>query len=213
MKTALIAGYTGLVGKELLQLLLASDKYDKVIAVGRRKLGLENPKLKELIVDFDNFSIDENINDVFCCLGTTIKKAGSRENFRKVDFQYPLNLAIAGKNSGADTYVVVTAKGANKNSIFFYNRVKGELEEAIDHLKFTKYDIMRPSLLLGDRQEFRLAEKIGNVFMKAIGFLFIGPLKGLKGVEASSVARAMIYVANDGSTGRRIHKSSEIQRF
>ena len=118
MKTALIAGYTGLVGRELLNLLLASDKYQKVIAIGRRKLDIEHEKLVETVVDFDLIDIEGPVDDVFCCLGTTMKKAGSKERFRMVDFQYPLNLAIAGKNNGATTFVLVSASGANKNSLF-----------------------------------------------------------------------------------------------
>ena len=213
MKTALIAGYTGLVGRELLNLLLASDKYQKVIAIGRRKLDIEHEKLVVTVVDFDHIDIEGPVDDVFCCLGTTMKKAGSKERFRMVDFQYPLNLAIAGKNNGATTFVLVSASGANKNSLFFYNRVKGEIEEAIDRLAFGNYEVLRPSMLLGDRQETRIIEDIGKLFMKIFGFLFIGPLKNVKGVKASAVARAMIYLANDGSGGKRLHRSAVLQRF
>ena len=213
MKTALIAGYTGLVGLELLNLLLESDKYQKVIAIGRRKLGKEHPKLNEIIVDFDNLEFAQPIDDIFCCLGSTMKKAGSKEKFRLIDFQYPMNLATAGKEAGATSFVLVSAQGANEQSSFFYNKVKGELEIAIDGLAYDKYEILRPSLLLGDRSESRLAEDIGKIFMRALGFLFVGPLKNVKGVKASSVAHAMIYLANDGSAGKRVHKSGVIQRF
>lgn len=213
MKTAVIAGYTGLVGRELLKLLLQSDKYAKVIALGRRKLEIEHKKLTEQVVDFDDLQFRESVDDVFCCLGTTMKKAGSREKFRLVDFQYPLNLAVSAKNLGASCFVLVSANGANKQSSFFYNQVKGELEEAIDKLAFNKYEVMRPSLLLGERQESRFAEDFGKIIMKLTGFLFIGPLKNIKGIKASSVAKAMIYAANDGSGGKRIHKSGVLQRF
>ena len=213
MKTALIAGYTGLVGRELLNLLLASDQYEKIIAIGRRKLGIEHNKLTEVVIDFDNMVINDHVDDVFCCLGTTMKKAGSREKFRMIDFQYPLNLAIVGKNNGAKTFVLISANGANVHSFFFYNRVKGELEAAIDRLAFTCYEIVRPSLLLGDRSETRFGEDIGKLFMRVFGFLFIGPLKNVKGIKASSVARAMIYLANDGSSGKRVHNSAVLQRY
>ena len=213
MKTALIAGHTGLVGGELLNLLLESDKYQKVIAIGRRKLGREHPKLHELIVDFDNLEFNQDIDDVFCCLGTTMKKAGSRDKFRLVDFQYPLNIAVATKETGAKAFVLVSANGASKKSNFFYNQVKGELEEAVEKLAFDKYEIVRPSLLIGDRDESRFAEDLGKGFMKAFGFLFVGPLKNIKGIKGLSVARAMIYAANDGSGGKRIHKSGVLQRF
>lgn len=213
MKTALIAGYTGLVGREILGLLLNSHKYEKVIAVGRRKIDLEHPKLIQQAVDFDNLQLRSNVDDVFCCLGTTIKKAGSKEKFRNVDFQYPLNLAQEARNNGATAFILVSANGANKKSRFFYNKVKGELEEAVDKLGYEKLEIIRPSLLMGDRQESRLVEDIGKFFMQVFGFMFIGPLRNTKVVNASSVAAAMLYFANDGSGGRRRHKSGVLHRF
>lgn len=213
MKTALIAGYTGLVGGELLDLLLKSDKYEKVIALGRRDIDLEHPKLVQQQVDFDNLQLTEGVNDVFCCLGTTIKQAGSKENFRRVDFQYPVNLAVEAKAKGASVYLLVSANGASKSSAFFYNQVKGEVEEAIEKIGFDKLEIVRPSLLLGNRKESRLAEDIGKTIMQIFGFLFVGPLKNVKGIRASSVAAAMLSFANDGSGGSRVHKSGVLQRF
>lgn len=213
MKTALIAGYTGLVGRHLLDLLLASKNYNKIIALGRRELPIKDDRLVFQIADFDNISLDTKIDDVFCCLGTTMKKAGSREKFRLVDFQYPLNLAIAAKNHGATTFVLVTANGANTKSAFFYNRVKGDVEEAIKRLNFEKYDIVRPSLLLGKRKESRLLEDVGQTLTRALGFIFVGPLKNVRGIESVKVARAMASVANDGKAGQHIHQSRDLQRY
>jgi uncharacterized protein YbjT (DUF2867 family) len=213
MKTAVIAGYTGLVGRHLLDLLLASDQYNKVIAVGRRALSIDNPKLEFQIVNFDKLSLSGQVDDVFCCLGTTMKKAGSKEKFRIVDFQFPLNLALEAKNKGAKSFILVTANGANKNSIFFYNRVKGEAEEAIEQLKFDKLEIVRPSLLLGDRKESRFLEDVGQAVARAVGVLFVGPLQNVKGISAKTVARAMIYLANDGIMGHRIHRSGELHKY
>ena len=135
MKTALIAGHSGLVGGELLQLLLNSDKYNKVIAVGRREIDVQHPKLTQQIVDFNKLEIDGKVDDIFCCLGTTIKKAGSQEKFRLVDYQYPINLGLAGLKAGASAYLLVSAHGASANSSIFYSRVKGEVEEGIQSLK------------------------------------------------------------------------------
>jgi len=213
MKTALIAGYTGLVGQEVLKILLSSKKYSRVIALGRRKIDLTHPKLEQQIVDFNSLQIAEKIDVVFCCLGTTIKQAGSKENFRLVDFQFPLNLALTAKQQGADAFLIITAMGAKKSSMFFYNRVKGEVEEALEHLEFNKLEVLRPSLLLGKRQDSRILESLSIYFMKLLGFLFIGPLKNFKGIHAAAVARAMVYFANDGSAGRRIHYSGVLQRF
>jgi len=213
MKTALVAGYTGLVGSLLLNKLLNSNSYNKVIAIGRRKIDLDHPKLHQQEVDFNNLVLEDEIDDVFCCLGTTIGKAGTKEKFRLVDYQYPLNIAIAAKDKGAVSFLLVSAKGASKNSGFFYNQVKGELEESIQQIGYPKLDFLRPSLLIGDRSESRIFEQIGVVFMKVFGFLFVGPLKNVKGINADAVASAMLYFANDGGLGKRIHNSGDMQSF
>jgi uncharacterized protein YbjT (DUF2867 family) len=213
MKVALIAGYSGLVGTELLHLLLESDKYDKVIAIGRRATDFDHPKLEQRIVDFNSLGFNDSINDIFCCLGTTIKKAGSKEKFRLVDYQYPLNLALAGQQAGATCFNLVSAHGASSSSNIFYSQVKGDLEDSISSLNYPKLEIVRPSLLLGERSEKRAGEDLGKIIMSALGFLFIGPLKNIKGIQASSVAKAMLFFANDGSGGKRVHYSSVLQRF
>lgn len=213
MKSALVAGHTGLVGRYLLQNLLRSDKYHKVIAVGRKKVEIAHPKLVQYILDLNNIVIDEAVNDVFCALGTTIKKAGSKEQFRQVDYQYPMNLAQAGKQAGAHCFVLVSAEGANSKSAFFYNQVKGDLEDDLDKIGYDKLEILRPSLLLGNRQESRAMESVAQAIMKTIGFLFVGPLKNLRGIQAEKVANAMLVLANDARTGRRVHNSHMLQRF
>ena len=213
MKTALIAGYSGLIGAELLNMLLNSAKYDKIIALGRRKIEMQHPKLEQLQVDFNKLELNEKVDDVYCCLGTTIKKAGSQEKFRLVDYQFPMNLAIAGLGAGAKAFLIVTAHGADSKSSIFYNRVKGEVEDGIRSLDYPKIEILRPSLLIGDREENRLGESLGQFFMKAFSFLFVGPLKNIKAVKGTSVARALLHYANDGSQGASVHYSGELQRF
>ena len=214
MKTAIIAGHTGLVGKQLLTLLLEDETYSKVIAVGRRELQIEHPKLQQKVVDFDNLHIDTpEINDVFCCLGTTIKAAGSKEKFRLVDFQYPVSLGTYCLKRGAASYSLVTAMGADNKSKIFYNKVKGEVEETVGNLGYAKVDIYRPSMLLGSRQESRLGETVGKNVMLVFGFLFIGPLKNYKAVESSKVARAMLHFACIASSGIKVHLSGEIQDY
>jgi uncharacterized protein YbjT (DUF2867 family) len=213
MKTALIAGSTGLIGKQLLTLLLATNRYDKVIALTRHELGITHPKLTELKVDFsilDQYADKLVADDVFCCLGTVMAKAKTKERFYEVDFTYPLRLAVATKLNGAKQYHLVSALGANKKSSIFYNKVKGEVEEAIGNLGFDSYQVYRPSLLLGQREETRSGEDAAKVFYKYLGFLIP---KKYKGIEGSTVARAMLHHASKEQRGKFIHESMEMQQL
>ncbi|PKL74567.1 MAG: hypothetical protein CVV27_19820, partial [Candidatus Melainabacteria bacterium HGW-Melainabacteria-1] len=163
-KTAVIVGASGLVGGLCLELLLADENYDRVMTPVRRPLPLEHPKLVQEIVNFDDLDPSAGIfrgDDLFCCLGTTIKKAGSRENFIRVDRDYTVAVAKTALRNGMKRALVITALGANPSSGIFYNRVKGETEAALGALPFEAVHFFRPSLLLGNRGEFRLAEKIG----------------------------------------------------
>ena len=195
-RVAVIAGSTGLVGAELLTMLLESEKYDKVYSLVRKPTGKQNPKLTELLVDFDELknalsSITE-VNDVFCCLGTTMKVAKSKEAFRKVEFLYPLFLAEWAVEKKANQFLMISAMGANPNSSIYYNRIKGEIENEISALSLSSITFFRPSLLLGYRKEKRIGEKMAVTIFKALSFLFVGLLKNYKGIEASQVAKAMI---------------------
>lgn len=213
MKTALIAGSTGLIGTQLLPLLLASDRYDKVIALVRRDAGVTHAKLQTLPAEFDQLDAllgNEKITDVFCCLGTTMAKAGSKEKFYEVDFHYPVKLAQAAINHGASRYYLVSALGADRKSKIYYNRVKGEVEAAIGGVGFTALHIFRPSLLLGPRAETRRGEDAAKIFYRIFGFLF--PAK-YKAIEASRVAQAMMHFAKSTGQGVIIHESDEMQRL
>ena len=179
MKTALIAGYSGLIGNQLLSKLLESNHYEKVIAIGRQNLDVQHSKLLQLEIDFNNIQLDEQkIDDVYCCLGTTMKKAGSKEKFRLVDFHYPVNLANYCLNNGAKQFLLVSSMGADEKSGIFYNKVKGEVESAVSKLGYHRLDIFRPSLLLGDRGESRFAEDLGKAAMKLFGVFFLGRAPG-----------------------------------
>ena len=214
MKIALIAGGTGLIGNQLIKLLLASNLYQKVISVGRRRLEITNNKLIQQVVNFDDLDIDiEHIDDVFCCLGTTMKLAGTKEKFRQVDFQYPVALANWSFNHGAKHFLLVSSMGADALSNIFYNQVKGEVEQAVSRMGFSRVDIFRPSLLLGPRKDTRLAESLGKVLMLALSFIFIGPLKNYKAIESRKVAVAMISLADEGRPGNYIHLSSVLQKY
>ncbi|KPM47449.1 oxidoreductase [Jiulongibacter sediminis] len=197
--TALIVGASGLVGRQLLHLLLVDDFYQSVTSVGRKQLDINHPKLKQEIVDFNNPDLSKIYADhIFCTLGTTIKKAGSQENFKKVDYQYPFETAKAGLNNGSELFAIVTAMGSDPKSMFFYNRVKGEVELSLKELNYDHLGIFRPSMLLGDRQESRLGEQIGQWVMKAIGFLIPA---NFKAIEAKKVANAMLKYAKSPKKG------------
>jgi len=215
MKTALIAGASGLVGRSLLDELLAADEYDRVVSIGRRTLPLEHPKLRQEVVDFaalEGASLELECDDAYCCLGTTIRQAGSQEKFRAVDHVAVLALAWAVRRRGAQRFFVVTAMGADAQSRVFYNRVKGETEEALQVLDFPTLAIFRPSLLLGRRDRPRLGERAGSVLMWLADPLMFGPLRKYRAIRADVVARAMLRCSfGQGARGLLIYSSDEIQ--
>jgi len=213
MMTAIIAGSSGLVGKYVLSHLLASSRYSKVVALTRYDLSITDSKLVQIRTDFTSLKTDlasVNCDDVFCCLGTTIAKAGSTEKFYEVDFKYPLDLARVTKDLGATQFLLVSALGANKDSSIFYNRVKGEVEQAISVVCFKSFHIFRPSLLLGPRHEKRPGEDAAKVFFRLFGFLV--PSK-YKPVHAGQVAAAMVYCASRETEGEVIHHSEDLRNF
>ncbi len=211
-KTALIAGASGLVGNYLLRMLLQSDRYSKVIAVVRKPMAIQDPKLEQRIVDFNKLAVTSGLfaDDIFCCLGTTMKKAGSKEKFYQVDYTYVVELAKATAAQFASQFLVISSMGANKDSVFYYNRVKGEMEEAIKKAPFTAVHIFRPSLLTGNREEKRIGEKVGEVLMGGFRFAMQGPLRKYRAIPARTVAKAMLQMAIDSGGGIKIHESDEI---
>ena len=203
---------SGLVGNSLIKSLIQSKNYTKIISLGRRKVDFEVPKLIQYVIDFEQLDeLDIKADTVFCCLGTTIKKAGSKETFRKVDFDYPKMLASYALKIGVKSYHIITAMGAGSNSKFFYNRVKGEIEDELRNLEFEQLHIYRPSLLLGQRQEQRTAEGIGQAVMKVLSILFVGPLKNYKAIKAEKVAWYMLHQSLISKKGSFIHLSGAMQ--
>lgn len=215
-RNALILGASGLVGGALLRILLNDSTYSEVRAVVRRPLEIRHTKLREHIIDFETLGAHKKIfavDDVFCCLGTTIKQAGTRENFRRVDFHYPVEAAITAHAAGAQSYYIITAMGSNPRARIFYNRVKGETEEALSTIPFAALHIFRPSLLLGERIEKRPGERIAAKISSALPFLFSGPLKKYMPIDATVVARAMARAAQSGTRGVFIYESNQIQQM
>lgn len=191
MKVA-IAGATGLTGHHCLSLLLADTHVDQVIAIGRRPVGISHTKLREVFLNDGKLEQEVSVDAFISCLGTTIKKAGSKEAFEEVDLHLPQRLASALRANGCNYAAVVSAMGANENSLVFYNRVKGKMERAMRDCNFESLTILRPSLILGEREEVRTAERIATVLMKAVNPVIRGPLKNVRAIEAKDIARGLI---------------------
>lgn len=216
MKTALIIGSTGLIGSQLLELLLESKEYATIITFVKRDSGIQHPKLKQHIIDFDkpddyhNFVVGD---DFFCTIGTTIKNAGSQGAFRKVDFEYPKLFANIALKNNIKQFLIISSLGADAISGNFYFKTKGEIQDFLINCKFESVTVLQPSLLLGDRKEFRFGEKIGSFFMKLFSFLLIGNLKKYKPIQSEDVARAMFISAQKNNIGFHIIESDEIQEI
>lgn len=217
MKRAILAGASGLVGSHLLDQLLASSDYSTVTVLVRRGLGRHHEKLEERIVDFDRLAelgADCFANtDVYCALGTTIKKAGSQDAFRKVDYEYPVALATLAKEAKAERFLLVSSMGADATSGIFYSRVKGETEAAIRALGLPMVSFVRPSLLLGERAEFRLGERFAIVANRLLGFAFRGPLFKYRPIEAKAVAAAMLRVGQMYTPGVHTYENDQLHRL
>ena len=215
-KSALVLGSSGLEGSHLLKYLLEDPEYSRVVALVRNRLFLEHPKLEQLVIDFEeleNYREYFILDQVFCCLGTTMKKAGTKEAFIKVDLEYPVESARIAKKSGVKKFLIISALGANEKSAVFYNRVKGQVECGIKKLGLDSLDIFRPSLLLGTRRDFRPAEKAAAILSRLLSFSFVGPLKKYRPVEAKAVAFAMYSSAIKGTAGINIYESDKISEI
>lgn len=217
LKTAVIAGATGLVGDLLLQQLIDAGDYEQVIVLSRKPLKLPD-MAKVVITDYSDWEAlrkEVQANHYFCCLGTTIKKAGSKPAFYKVDFTYPLELAkLAKEDPQFEQFHIVSATGADANSSFFYNQVKGQLEDALKHLGLKALHIYQPTLLLGKRNEFRMGEKVAMLLLKSISFPFYGRSgKTFFAIDAAKVARAMWLAAKKNLTGQYVYSADDMEKM
>ncbi len=210
-RIAVVVGATGLIGSWVVEKLLKSNKYHQVRVLTRKMLLINDPHLESIIFDFDNPSPDLVWgDDIFCCLGTTMAKAGSKEAFYKVDFVYPVQIAAMALANGAKRFAIVTAMGADSKSAIYYNRVKGEVEDALKDLGYKSLLIFRPSLLLGNRTEKRIGERIGEQFMKLFKPLIPGKYRA---VEAEKVAAAMVLITTSSVQGTVVYESDILQEF
>ncbi|MNI65928.1 hypothetical protein D3C73_1214600 [compost metagenome] len=206
-------GATGLIGKAVTQELLAGG-WDEVRVLVRAPLALNHPKLKQTSIDWDKLGQYkerfEGVYAVFCCLGTTIKTAGSQQQFERVDLDYPLEAAGIAKACGVKQFLVVSSVGANAKSRNFYTRTKGRVEEGLAAAGFHGLHIFRPSLLLGERAEYRLGERVGAVFMKALDFAMVGKLAQYRAIPGAKVAKAMVNIALADTGGMHIYPNEVI---
>lgn len=214
-RTAILLGATGLVGSTCLQGLLANPAYTRVVVLGRRLLGGQHSKLEQHVLDLDQLAAHAPLlggDDLYLCLGTTRRKAGSKEAFRHVDYDYTVEAARLGAARGMTKLLLVSALGADAHSSFFYNRVKGETEEAVRSLPFRAVHIFRPSLLLGERNDSRPFERVAVAMSRGMGFLWSGPLRKYRPVTAEDVAEAMIAHALGEQAGVHIHENDALHR-
>lgn len=210
---ALIFGCTGMVGSSCLQKLLENPQYSRVTAISRRPLSLSHPKLQSIVTDFDSLSeeaLSVKADHVFCAMGSTRRKAGSKAAFLKSDYEYPFKLAEVALKNGAQGFYLVSATGADASSLLFYSQVKGKLEKAIADLPYPGFFSFRPSVLLGNRQESRPAEAVMIWVATTMPFLFSGPLARYRGIPADVVAEAMIQAALSNKQGVHFVENEDI---
>lgn len=213
IKKAVVAGATGLIGRHLLKLLLADGRYAEIHVPGRRSPPINDARVVFHQCDFNDFSTLPviGIDEVYCALGTTIRKAGSQEAFRTVDFDAVVNLAQWAAQVQAGRFVVVSSIGANAESGNFYLRTKGQMERALKNARLNSLIIVRPSMLIGHRNEIRVAEKLGEWLMKPLGWLLIGKLKKYRPIEALQVAVAMKSLAESKIGDTYIVESDQLK--
>jgi uncharacterized protein YbjT (DUF2867 family) len=213
---AVIAGASGLVGRELLNILLKENFYNEVLILVRKELTVQHKKLVQLVVDFDKLEDVKHIingHAIFCCLGSTKSKTPSQRMYRKVDHDYPVKLAQIAQKNKISQYHLVSAIGANFNSLAFYNKLKGETENNIRAIDLPCLHIYQPSLLTGDRKEYRFAEKVATVVMTVVNPILMGPLKKYQSIPAVTVARAMYNQSLNQDEGVFIHPSDHIKQL
>jgi uncharacterized protein YbjT (DUF2867 family) len=205
-----LAGASGLTGSHTLKLLLENTEVTKVVSIGRKKAGGQHPKLEEILL---GSPITAKVDAFVCCLGTTIKKAGSQAAFEKVDIDLPQELSRALKANGCGTAAVISALGANADSAVFYNRAKGKMEEGMRRIGFESLSILRPSIIAGSRKEPRMAEKIGLVLMRAAAPLMAGPARKYRPIEAETIAKALVRIVLERKPGAMVYESDAIQEI
>ena len=214
-KTVSLIGATGLIGGYLLELLQEDSEFTKIKVLVRRPIQFSNPKIEVSVIDFSDkeaFKSEISGSDVvFCAIGTTNQKMkGNKEAYRKIDYDIPVNAATFSLETGCSKFLLVSSISANSSSKNFYLKLKGEVEDALLKLNIPSLFIFRPSLLIGKRQEFRLGELFGKVFMQPISFLFP---KKMKPIKAYNVAKSMVEASKSDLEGAHIYHYSEMKQL
>ena len=215
MKTALLFGASGLVGNHLLNQLISNNNYSKIKLFARSTINVSDPRIEIIQTDFNNLeNHKEDIigDDCFFCIGTTKKNSPDKNEYKKVELEVPKQIAQIAKSNSVNSFVFVSSGYADPKSSGDYLRFKGEVEEELKRLNFSKLGIMRPSFLLGDRKEKRIGEKIGIFVFKLLSPLFVGPLKKMKPIHSATVAKAMIAITQNDSS-KIIFESNEISEI
>ncbi len=214
-KTAIILGATGLTGNKLLNYLLEDERYMKVKIFTRSRIDMNHDKLEEYLIDLFEMEHFKNLftaDEVFCCVGTTIKKTPDKDQYRKIDFGIPATAAKLCKENEINSFLTISSMGADQNSKFFYNRTKGEMEGAVLDMKIRKTHILRPSLIAGDRDESRPMETASKQFMKLVNPFLKGKLKKYQSIHPDEIVRTMVYLANN-NYDEIILESDEIKKL
>lgn len=209
----LLSGTSGLVGSQLLEQLLNDPTTTSVISIGRKNLSMAHPKMIQIEVDFNqlnNLQLTDQIDVAFCALGTTLNKAGSKEKQIEIDKTYVVNFCGLAKNNGAKSIGIVSSLGSNAKSSNFYLRVKGEMEQEVEAIGIDKTVFIRPSMLLGNRKEYRFGEKVGAIVLKIFQPLLIGSWKKYRGVHVRDVARTLITETKNAVNPITIIESDQI---
>lgn len=203
-KTAIVLGATGLTGGILVDKLLTYEAIEEIRLFSRNSLGIKNPKIKEYLLDL--FELENNASNfkadlVFCCIGTTKAKTPDKETYRKIDYGIPVTAAKLCRQNGIDTFLVVSAMGADPKSNVFYNRTKGEMERDVLQNEIPNTYILQPSLIGGTREEKRIGERFAQMMMGVFGFLVP---KKYKMIHPESIAKAMLWLSKNDFSENKI---------
>ncbi len=215
-RTVLLLGATGLVGGHALRRFATDPRWSRVVTLGRRPIGTAGPSHEGHVVDFDRLGEQAELfacDDLVCALGTTMRQAGSEEAFRRVDLEIPFEAAQLARSAGATQVLLVSALGADPDSRIFYNRTKGEAERAVEGVGFEAVQILRPSLLAGDRDGTRWGERLGLAVLSPLVPVLRGPLAALRPTEADDVAAALVAIAAGRPAGRHVYRPDAIREW
>ena len=215
MKTALIFGSSGLIGNVLLNLVKKNNNYNKIKLFVRSATDNNDPKVETIQTDFNDLEKHKDSivgDDCFFCIGTTRKDTPDKNEYRRVEYNIPVDVAKIAKSNSVKVFIYVSSLGANPNSSGSYLKNKGQVEEELNNLNFPKLAVIRPSILLGNRKVFRLGERIGIFIMKTLSIFFLGILKKYKPIEAINVAKAMVAIAQNHDQ-KTVFESNELNEI